>query len=211
MNKLTYGHQSLALPIASQSDLEPARRLIVLVPNLEADLTAVTQRVWELASATGAHIKFLSLYSDTMQEPGLRRTLATMSAIVNDGNVSAEAEVLFGKDWVEAVKSRQQAGDMVVCCAEQRAGLLQKPLSQALQSDLEVPLYIIFGLYPQNDSRPNWKTQAIAWIGFIVILIGFFMLQVKIDQFAKDWTMILQVLTTIVELWLLLTWNNLFR
>ena len=211
MNKLTYEHQSLALPIASQSDLEPARRLIVLVPSLEVDLTAVTHRVWELANATGAHIKFLSLCNDTVQEPSLRRRLTTMSESVNDGNVSAEAEVIFGRNWVDAVKSRWQTGDMVVCCAEQRAGLLQKPLSQILQSDLDVPLYILSGLYPKNDSRSNWSIRVFAWIGFIAIILGFFMFQVKIDQFAKSWTTVLQVLTTAVEFWLIWVWNNLFK
>jgi len=211
MNKLTYEHQPLSLPIASQSDLEPACRLIVLIPSLEADLTAVTHRVWELANATGAHIKFLGLCSDMVQELSLRRRLATMTAIVNYDNVSAEAEVISGRDWVEAVKSRWQAGDMVVCCAEQRTGLLQKPLSQILQSDLDVPLYILSGLYPQNDSHSDWLAQAVAWIGFIAIITGFFMLQVKIDHFAKDWTIVLQVLTAAIELWLIWAWNNLFR
>lgn len=211
MNKLTYQNRSLSMPPASQPDLEPARRLIVLVPGPEADLTAIAQRVWELANATGAHVKFLSLYSDPMQEPGLRRRLATMSAIVNDGSVAVEAEVLFGKDWVDVVRSHQRAGDMVVCCAEHRAGLLQKPLSLTLQSDLDMPLYILFGLYPQNDLRSSWKTQTIAWIGFIVILFGFFVLQVKIDQFAKEGATILQILSAMIELWSILVWNNLFR
>lgn len=211
MNKLNYEHRPLVLPIASQSDLEPARRLIVLIPSLEADLTAVTHRVWELASATGAHIKFLSLCSDIVQEPSLRRRLATLSATVRDGNVSAEAEVILGRNWVEVVKSRRQADDMVVCCAEQRAGLMQKPLSQILQSDLDAPLYILSGLYPQNDSRSKWTTRAVAWIGSIAILIGFFMLQVKIDHFTKGWTIALQVLTTAVEFWLIWVWNNVFK
>jgi len=208
MTKLNTEHPSLSVSIASQLDPEPARRLIVLVPCLEADLTAVTQRVWELASASGAHIKFLSLCNDKLQEPSLRRRLATMSASVSDGNVSAEAEVISGRNWVEAVKARKQAGDMVVCCAEQRAGFLQKPLSQILQSDLDVPLYILSGLYPQNDSPSNWITRAAAWIGFIVIILGFFLLQVKISHLPKDWIITLQVLTTSVEFWLIWVWNN---
>ena len=211
MNKLNDEHQVLTLPIASQPDLEPARRLIVLVPGLEADLTVVTQRVWELANATGAHIKFISLYSDKMLEPTLRRRLATMSAFVKNGDVSAEAEVISGKNWVEAVKARRQTGDTVVCFAEQREGLLQKPLSQILQSDLDMPLCILSGLYLQNDTRSNWITRAAAWIGFIAIITGFFMLQIKIDHLTKDWTIPLQILTTAVEFWLIWAWNNLFK
>lgn len=210
MTRLNYEHQTFTIPIASQPDPEPAHRLIVLVPSLEVDLIVVTQRVWELANATGAHIKFISLCNDAAQEPSLRRELATMSAIVKDGNISAEAEVVSGRNWVEVVKTRRQAGDIVVCCAEQRAGLMQRPLSQILQSDLDMPLYILTGLYSQNVSHSNRLTQIFAWIGFIAILAGFFLLQVKIDQLAKDWTTVLQLLTTAIEFWLIWAWNNLF-
>ena len=210
MTRLNYEHQAFTIPIASQPDPEPAHRLIVLVPSLEVDLIVVTQRVWELANATGAHIKFISLCNDAAQEPSLRRELATMSAIVKDGNISAEAEVVSGRNWVEVVKTRRQAGDIVVCCAEQRAGLMQRPLSQILQSDLDMPLYILTGLYSQNVSHSNRLTQIFAWIGFIAILAGFFLLQVKIDQLAKDWTTVLQLLTTAIEFWLIWAWNNLF-
>lgn len=210
MNKLNYEHQAFTIPIASQPDPEPAHRLIVLVPSLEVDLIVVTQRVWELANATGAHIKFIGLCNDAAQEPSLRRELATMSAIVKDGNISAEAEVVSGRNWVEVVKTRRQAGDIVVCCAEQRAGLMQRPLSQILQSDLDMPLYILTGLYSQNVSHSNRLTQIFAWIGFIAIIAGFFLLQAKIDQLAKDWTTVLQLLTTAIEFWLIWAWNNLF-
>lgn len=210
MTRLNYEHQAFTIPIASQPDPEPAHRLIVLVPSLEVDLIVVTQRVWELANATGAHIKFISLCNDAAQEPSLRRELATMSAIVKDGNISAEAEVVSGRNWVEVVKTRRQAGDIVVCCAEQRAGLMQRPLSQILQSDLDMPLYILTGLYSQNVSHSNRLTQIFAWIGFIAIIAGFFLLQAKIDQLAKDWTTVLQLLTTAIEFWLIWAWNNLF-
>lgn len=210
MTRLNYEHQTFTIPIASQPDPEPAHRLIVLVPSLEVDLIVVTQRVWELANATGAHIKFISLCNDAAQEPSLRRELATMSAIVKDGNISAEAEVVSGRNWVEVVKTRRQAGDIVVCCAEQRAGLMQRPLSQILQSDLDMPLYILTGLYSQNVSHSNRLTQIFAWIGFIAIIAGFFLLQAKIDQLAKDWTTVLQLLTTAIEFWLIWAWNNLF-
>ncbi len=220
MNKLNSKHQSLTLSSASRSDpstlpsvagqrLEPARRLIVLVPCLDADLTAVARRVWELANAADAHIQFLGLYSDPAQEPRLRRELVTMSAMVKDGRVSAEADVIFGRDWVDAVKTRWQAGDMVVCFDEQRVGLLRKPLSQILQSDLNVPLYILSGLYPRNDSRSNWPAQIAAWTGSIAIILGFFVLQIKIDHLAKDWAIVLQLLSLPVEVWMIWVWNSL--
>lgn len=211
MNKLDYKHQALNLPVAPPPDLEPACRLIVLVPSLDFDLDAVTRRVWELASGTGARIKFLSLYSDMAQEPGLRRRLATMAALVKDGTVSADSEVIWGRNWVEAVRSRRQAGDMVVCCSEQRAGLTKRPLSQILQSDLDIPLYVLSGLYPRGDSHPAWLPRIVVWVGFFAIILGFFILQIKIDQIAQELTITLQLLVTAVEFWLIWIWNNLFR
>ena len=211
MTKLDYQHQSLSLSIAPSLDLESVHRFIVLVPCLEIDLNSVSHRVWELANATGAHVKLLCLCNDAIQEPSLRRRLVTMSAMVNYGNVSAEAEVAFGKDWVGAVKSRWQAGDTIVCFAEQHAGLLQKPLSQILQSDLDVPLYILSGLYPQTDSRPNWAARAAAWLGSIVIIIGFFVLQTRITLLT-DWTQtILMLISSVVEVCAIWIWNSLFE
>ena len=220
MNKPDSKLRSLILSSASQSDpsirsgqrLEPAHRLIVLMPYLEADLTPAARRIWELANVMGARVQLIGLYTDAAQEPSLRRGLVTVSAMVNDGKVSAETEIIFGKDWVEAVKSRWQPGDLVVCFAEQRMGLLRKPLSQILQTDLDVPLFIFSRLYPQNDSRSNWAAQIAAWAGFIAIIFGFFLLQIKIDHLAKDWThIILPMLSIPVEVWLIWVWNSLFE
>ena len=212
MTKLDLELQPLTISYASQPDLGSARRLIVLIPNLEADLTAVIQRVWELANVTGAHIKFLGLCNDAAQEPSLRRSLITMTAIANYDNVSAEAEIMVAKDWVETVKSHWRPGDMVVCFSEQRAGLLQKPLSQILQSDLNIPLYILSGLYPQKDSSSNWLTYVAAWTGFIAIIIGFFVLQTRIDLLTKDWTRTgLLLLSVAFEFWAIQLWNRLFE
>ena len=167
--------------------------------------------MWELANTTGAHVKLLGLFNDETQEPSLRRRLVTMCAIVNYGSVSAETEVAFGKDWVDAVKSRWQAGDIVVCFAEQRAGLLQRPLSQILQSDLDIPLYILSGLYPQNDSSSSWLARAAAWIGSIAIIAGFFVLQTRISLLT-DWSQtILMLLSTAVEVWAIWIWNSLLE
>lgn len=211
MTRLNTELQPLPISYASQPDLGTARRLIVPVTNLEADLTTVTQRVWELAGTTGAKIKFIGLCTDPIQEPSFRRALVTMSAMVTDDNVYAEMEILPGRDIVGNLRSRLQPGDLIVCVDGQYAGLLQKPLSQVLQSELDAPLYILSGLSLENRSRSNWLIQAVAWIGSIAIIVGFFMLQVRVNHLSQDWTIVLQVLTTAVELWLLWAWNSLLK
>jgi hypothetical protein len=209
MTELNLKHQVLTLPNASLAAPMPAHRFIVLVPGFEIDLAAVTSRVWELANASEANILFLGLYSDPEREMSLRRELVTMSAMARDAKVSAEVDVTFEKNWTAAIKSHLRAGDTVVCFAEQRIGSPQMPLSQAVQSSFNVPLYILSGLSPRSDSQPGWPSQVAAWVGSIVIIFVFSIIQVKIDQVVKDGSHILfLILSTPAELGAIWIWNS---
>ena len=212
MNKLDNKPQptSFSISTASLSGTEPARRLIVPVPT-DADYTAATRRVWELAIATDTRVLLLGLCKDAAREPSLRRQLVTMSALVGDGRVFAEAKVEIGTDWVDVVKRNYRAGDMIVCFAEQRAGLMHKPLSQILESNLNATVYILPGLYQPDRLRSNWLSTLILWSGFFGIIGGFSLLQVNIDPLSKDWVHTATLMLSIpVEFWLIWVWNSLF-
>jgi hypothetical protein len=211
MFKLDSKHPISNSPSASLSNPEPARRLIVLVPALEINLTALAQKVWELAHTSESQVLFLGLYDDAAQESRLRRDLVTISAMVKDDRVTAKVEVLFGKDWVNVVRTHWHSGDMVVCFAEQRIGSSQQLLSQALQAELNIQLYILSGLYPRKESHINWLSQVAIWGGSIAIIFGFFTLQIKLDQLTTDWTHTILLLISIpVEVGLIWIWNSLF-
>jgi len=202
---------SLTPAPASHSGLEPAHRLIVLVPDGEADYLPAISRIWELANAQEASILLLGLYKDTRQELSLRRGLITMCAMLRDGHVLAEVNVEMGTNWVDVVKRNYQTGDMIVCFAEQRVGLRHKPLSQILQSNLKIPVYILSGLYmPKTKSK--LLSQVIAWLGFLGILIGFFVLQINIVQISGGGLQsILLILSIIPEFWLIWALNIWFQ
>jgi hypothetical protein len=226
MNKLDLQGPSFSYPAALQPDfselqieeevlsvhtsVEPASRLIVLVP-MDIDHSLATKRLWEIAAKTGMNVELIGLCKDLSQEPSLRRDLVTMSALMRDGRVSAEAKVEIGMNWVEAAKHNLQSGDMIVCFAEQRAGLTHKPLSQILQSNLKAPVYILSGLSPQHPSPSLWRSQVIGWLGSISILIGAFLLQIGIVALPGSGTQTtLLILSVIAEAWLLGAWNSLF-
>lgn len=212
MNELDNKPQptSFSISTASLSGPGPARRLIVLVP-ADADYTAATRRVWELAVATDTRVLLLGLCKDAAQEPSLRRGLVTMSALVGNGRVVTEAKVEIGTNWVNAVKSNYHTGDVIVCFAEQRAGLMHKPLSQILESNLNATVYILSGLYQPERLRSNWLATIILWSGFFGIIGGFLLLQVNIDPVSKDWGHTAALMLSIpVEFWLIWVWNSLF-
>lgn len=209
MTKLDSKNSLSNLTTISISGTKSSPRLLVLVPNVELDLPTVTRRVWELANATGSHVQFLGLYSDAAQEPSLRRELIAMSAMVKDAKVSTEGKTIFGKDWVEVVKTHFQPGDLVVCFAEQYIGSSNKLLSETLHSDLNMPVYVLSGLLPRKDSYSNWLSQLILWAGSIAILIGFFVLQVKMTDFTKSATHTLFLILSIpAEIWAIWVWNS---
>jgi len=196
---------------AALSGLEPASRLIVLVPDMESDYIPVIPRIWELAEAQQASVLFLSLCKDTSQELSLRRGLITMGAMVQSSHVLAEVRVEMGTNWVDVVKRNYQTGDLIVCFAEQRAGLLHKPLSQVLQSNLKIPIYILSGLYlPKPKSK--LLSQVIAWSCFLGILIGFFLLQINIVHVSKGGLQsVLLILSILPEFWLIRVLNSWFQ
>ena len=211
MNRLDTKPASLTYPIASEANDMPVRRLIVLV-SADSNYTAATRRVWELARAMSARVLFLGLSKDAAQEPSLRRGLVTLAALVQDVNVCAEAKVEIGTNWVDVVKRDCQPGDMIVCFAEHRAGLLHKPLSQILESKLDAPVYILSGLYPQSPSPSNWLSQIAAWAGSIGIIAGTFLLQIRIGSMPRDGAQTaLLILSVIAEAWLIGVWNSLFN
>jgi hypothetical protein len=218
MNKLDTKLQNTSFAIATTSDstvrfsmnLESARRLIVLIP-ADSDYSAAPRRIWELANATGASVQFLGLCKEVAEEPSLRRGLITMSALVRDARVDTEIRVELGTNWVRAIKSDYHDGDMIVCFAEQRAGLLHKPLSQILESSLGGPIYILSGGYMKEHSSSNWVSQVIAWLSSIGIIVGAFFLQIRIASLPQDWAQTtLLILSVIGEVWLIWGWNSLF-
>jgi hypothetical protein len=212
MNELDNKPQptSFSISTATLSGPRPVRRLIVLVP-ADANYTAATRRVWELAVATDTRVLLLGLCKDAAQEPSLRRQLVTMSALVGNGKVSTEAKVEIGTNWVQVVKRNYHTGDVIVCFAEQRAGLMHKPLSQILESNLNATVYILSGLYQPDRLRSNWLSTIILWSGFFGIIGGFLLLQVNIDPVSKDWVHTAALMLSIpVEFWLIWVWNSLF-
>ena len=202
-------------PIAQTYVVQPAahtacaHRLIVLV-SPDIDSSAAAPRIWELAHAAGMDILLLSFCKNAAEEPGLRRGLVTMASLLQNGKTTVEAKVDIGKNWIDAIKTHYGPGDIIVCFAEQSTGILHRPLSQLLESNLKATVYILSGLTSQNP-KPHTISQIGAWLGFLGIIVGFGILQAKTVQLQEDWFQSsLLILSIILELWLVWAWNRQF-
>lgn len=210
MNKLDENPPALRLSPASFSDLQPARRLIVLVPESEVDVALTAQKIWELANALESRVQFLGLSKDAAHEPGIRRQLVTLSAMVGDENISVESKIEIGNNWLTVVKPGLQEGDVIVCFSGQRAGLSRRPLNQILESNLKATIFVISSF--QRIERSNWILNAMAWAGSIGAILAFSLLQIKLIQAPVNgmYTAMLYI-SLFAEVGSIWGWNSLFE
>jgi hypothetical protein len=208
MNKIDSRSTSITL---STSDLEPASWLIVIIPSIEADLSAATRRIWELASEGSKRVRFIGLYENASQELVLRRQLTGISAMINSAGIYTETEYILGNDWVAAIDSHSQAGDMVACLANHRIERSNRTLSDILQANINLPIYILSSSYIRKGENSNWKSQFLFWSFSIATLSGFFLLQARINQVTSGGLEAALMLTSAtLTLFILWIWNNLF-
>jgi hypothetical protein len=202
---------SLTSSTTSLSGPKAARRFVVLVPDLEWSFIPTIHRIWDLANSQHARVLLISLCKDPKQAPSLRRALIILCAMVQDGRIPVETNVEIGTNWVDVIRRHYQVSDMIVCFAEQRAGLLQKPLSQILESNLGIPVYVVSGMH-MSKPKSNWLADVTAWLGSLGIIAGFGLLQIKIVQAANGWFQtLLLVLVSISEIGLIWVWDSRFR
>lgn len=182
---------------------------MILIP-ADMDCASFTRRICKLAIDTNSCIHLLGLYRDEQEELALRRDLAMTSALIRDARVYVECTIERGTDWVAAVRRMYRDGDTIVCIADQLTGILRKPLSQILEANFKTTIYMLSET-PMQKQKSKLLSQIIAWSGLIVIVGGFFILQVDITRMPKDgFQTLLLILLLIPEIWLVQFWNSLF-
>lgn len=211
MNKLDVKPAGYEISHASSPDLQTASRLIVLVPEFEAEPAIVAQKIRDAAKVLESRVQLIGLSKDAAHEPGMRRQLVTLSAMVESSTVFVESNIVLGSNWLKAVSSNWHPGDVVVCFAGQR--ISNKPLSQLLQSSLNMPVYVLSGVQLEpKRKRPAWLSSALAWGGSISLILGFFWLQARLVQPAQSGIQtVLLYGSLIAEAGSIWFWNNLFN
>ena len=88
MNKLDVSPPTLTVSPASFSELQPVRRLIVLVPESEVDSALTARKIWELANALESRVQFLGLSKDAEHEPSISMDRGSWPKMVNPGSLN---------------------------------------------------------------------------------------------------------------------------
>ena len=204
---------SLLYNIASTSPPPSKRRLIVLVPISDLDYLGLAHRIRESASRLDFRVVLFGLCPETADEPWLRRQLVIMEAIIRNGNVQAEIQVVVQERvWIRTLEAIWRSGDLIACCVGPNKGSKQQIMDQVLRSPLNMQVQVMTGFNNHTSSRSSRISQVLAWAGSIGIIIGFFFIQVRISQLSNDWfESSIFILSLIVELGVILMWNSITR
>lgn len=211
MNKLDSKPSSLTFTVASDSGPLPAHRLIVLVPISEIHTPDLEHQIWRIARSLHLNVLLVGLYADYDEYVPLRHKLVKMAAIIKDPNVSTDILIEQEKDWVGLVRRTWRTGDVVACYADQKTGLMRKPLDQVLKSRLGMTIYTLSDYQPIRKSYSTLTSQMLLWLGTLAIAGGFLWAEVKIINMPQDWAHTMLIYACIlVEFPLIFLWNSLF-
>lgn len=212
MKKVDLTPPVFALPPVSAVDLGPARRLIVLVPEIEMDLAYVARKLGELTNSFNGCILFYGLCKDAVCELSLRRQLVALIAMMEAEKLSIESRIEIGENWPASVLTDLRQEDMVVCFPAPYPGFDRRPLHQFLSANLNCTVYMFDGVaHRETHSFTERASSLMAWGGSIGLVFAFFWLQAKIVQLPQDWVHTSMLYFSLfAEVGAILGWNALF-
>src|SRR5258708_5477015 len=181
--------------------LPPARRLVVLVPDLDLDDAALARRIWNLAVPNKLSVLYLGLSISASEEPHVRRQLATIAALTRDDWVKVSTRLAGETDWVAALRPLVRKDDLIVCHLEQTVSGWRgpRPLGETLCQILQLPVQLLEGFYAGDPAQAAHPTaRLVFWSGAFIILASAFWLQVQISGLPKNWAVTALVALSVV-------------
>jgi hypothetical protein len=183
--------QTLLLQAGEGLNLSEVGRLVILLPDEDVDEARLSRYIWSLASPGKLSILLVTLVSEPGEEYTALRRMTRIGGITQDIWIKVKAKVAFGSSWSKALAHLLQPEDLLICPAEKSVTtrvFKHIPLSLALSSALNRPVYLLNDFYPENrPAWPHWARQIPFWIGCLAILGVFSALEIDIDRLGTGW------------------------
>jgi len=130
----------------TSQQLSNAKRLIVLVPDLDMDEIAFGRRIWDIARPARIDVTYLCVVRHWGDEIQATHTLAKLLSITKDPMIRTETLVKAETSWYKAIREIQRPGDLIICDASQELPnriFGRKPLNRGLSNMLQMPVITI--------------------------------------------------------------------
>ena len=172
--------------IESVSESNLTKRLVVLVPGGLIEASRFSQQVHWVALQQHRDVIFLALSDQGMDDLPIARELATLEALTCDPLFEVTSRQVNAANWVKAIQSVYQPGDMVLCHAGQLAPIgfgKGIPLEEYLTGQLHIPAQLVSGFYLQGTVyNKGWWLSLLFWAGSLVIVVAFSLIEFRVDQ-----------------------------
>lgn len=188
-------------------------RLIVLIPEGITNLPDLAHKIHWLSMTEHQDVIFLAISSDTERILSLSRTITTLKAEIGADWLTVTPKMTTIDEWLSTLKEIYQPGDKIICHEEQtvKAGFLStKPAGDFLRDTFGASVQTVSGFYhPEKAQVKEWVSTGIFWIGCLVVLALFTLLEVQLEQNIHGLlrTIILTFLV-LVEVGSLLAWSS---
>jgi hypothetical protein len=190
------------------------KRLIVLVPEGLAGNLDLAKKIYQMALRDHCDVLYLAFTDHEDNLLAVSRSMATMKALTVSELVKVNSKVTLTQNWLATLQGLYRSGDSMVCHAEQTVNngfLKTAPIRDFLTEAFKTPIYTISGHYhPWRVTSKKWLYGLLFWLGCLVILIGFSLLEIQIDREIQGVTrsaLFLIVLT--LEFGSFWVWNHL--
>lgn len=194
-------------------DLARQKNLIVLIPDSLAGNLDLAHRIFWIAQREHCDIFYLTLVDDEEKILPISRSMTTMKAVTAGNCLDVQSKLVETAHWLEALREIYRPGDRIVCQQEQsvKTGFLQTiPIAQYLHDTLDAPTSSLSGFYhPGQVQVSRWLHSLIAWMGLILILLGFTFGEIQLDPLSRGFMgKALLFLIVMVEIGVIWFWNR---
>lgn len=170
----------------SYAGLDLKKRLLVLVPEGFSDDVSLAEKVYQMALREHYDVLYLAFVEDSDNRMAVLRHMATLSALTAAESVVVKSVLIRSDDWIRKLKEYYHSGDRIVCLAGQtiRNGWSKKISVRSLvEKSLDAPIVTLASVYhPWKATSRKWLYGLVFWLGCLVILAGFSLLEIQIDR-----------------------------
>src|SRR5512133_535015 len=139
----TETNPAASLILTEGDPLPPAKRLVVILPDADFDMTSLPRRIWELSAAGSRSVLLMIRPNSADDQLYAQMNLTSLAAIIRDTHFEVQTQLVVGQSLEQAAFQLAQAEDVFVCFEEQLVGgwLGKRRLAESLAQATQRPVY----------------------------------------------------------------------
>lgn len=172
---------AIAALAESNSPAGAAGRMLVVVPDV-AEAAPLAGRIHQVAHARRQDVLIIGVTSQYLSEAELRRKLTLLAAFLQEAGTKTQVRVERGLDWIPSFASTLGENDLLACCVDESLPAAGDRWIDLLANRSRRSVHAFMDLSGPHLPKRDLPARLAPWLGSIVIILGFFWLQVQLSQ-----------------------------